>query len=384
MSVPILTFSKNKLVQLGLRSSENIHYQTPPETLEEQTVGMGEGKVSDTGVLVINTGAFTGRSPEDRFVVKDAVTKDTVDWNYFNSPIEEKYFFSIHKKVMAYLEALPELWIRDCYACADDRYRLNIRVVAEKPWISHFVYNMFLRPDEANLTEFNPEWTVLVAPGLQLNGVEDGVRQSNGVVISLQHKTVLIAGTGYTGEVKKSIFSVLNFILPQQGVLSMHCSANKDKEGNTAIFFGLSGTGKTTLSADPDRLLIGDDEHGWTEDAVFNFEGGCYAKTIDLTEEREPEIFKAIKPGALLENVAFQPDSNVLNFEDASISENTRVSYPLHFIANAAEPAVGNIPEHIFFLTCDAFGVLPPISLLSRTAGDVPFYIGVYRKNCWY
>ena len=381
MSVPTISFSKEKLVKLGLKQTESIHYQSTPDELVQDTLRMGEGVLSDSGALVIKTGEFTGRSPNDKFTVKDEITESTVHWNNFNIPIEEKYYTIIYKKMMAYLDNLPEAWVRDCYACADPHYRLNIRVISEKPWTSLFAYNMFLRPDDDELDDFKPEWHVICAPGLKLNAEECGTRQHNAAVVSFKHKTILIAGSGYTGETKKGIFTILNYILPhQKSVLSMHCSANMGEDGDTAIFFGLSGTGKTTLSADPARKLIGDDEHGWTEDGIFNFEGGCYAKLINLTEEKEPEIFNAIRPGALVENTMFFPGTSSIDFDDASVTENTRVSYPLHFISNAQEPSIGNIPKNIFFLTCDAFGVLPPISKLTTGQAMYQFISGYTAK----
>lgn len=381
MSVPTTTVPRKKLVKLGLRNTENIHYQLTPEELVQDTLRLGEGKLNDTGALVINTGQFTGRSPKDKFTVKDEITADTVHWNEFNIPMEPAHFDLVYKKVLDYLETLPEIWIRDCYACADPRYKLNIRVVNEKSWNNLFAYNMFLRPTEQELETFEPEWNLLSVPGLQLDAKECGTRQGNATIVSFKHKMILITGSGYTGETKKSIFGILNYILPQQkNVLSMHCSANMGDNGDTAIFFGLSGTGKTTLSADPKRKLIGDDEHGWTDDNIFNFEGGCYAKTINLTEEKEPEIYNAIRPGALVENVAFFPGTSKINFDDASITENTRVSYPLHFISNALEPSIGGLPKNIFFLTCDAFGVLPPISRLSAGQAMYQFISGYTAK----
>ncbi len=273
-----------------------------------------------------------------------------MNWNDFNLSIEEKFFHLIHKKITDYLNARPEIWVRDAQACADPRYRINIRVVNEKPANDLFVYNMFLRPREEELDNFKPDWHILSAPGLKLDATECGVRQHNAVVVSFKHRTVLIAGTGYTGETKKSIFGVLNFILPQNsGVLPMHCSANMGKNGDTALFFGLSGTGKTTLSADPERFLIGDDEHGWTDEGIFNFEGGCYAKCIDLTQEKEPQIFNAIRPFALVENTNFYPGTNRIDFSNRDITENTRVSYPLDHISNSVEPAMGGIPRNVFF-----------------------------------
>ena len=287
MHLPTLPFPKEKLLALGLQLSDTIHYQLSPEELVQQTLTRGGGVLNDTGALVINTGEFTGRSPKDKFIVKDEITNSTIDWNGFNLPIEEKYFNIILNRITAYMNSLPEIWVRDCFACADRRYRLKLRVINETPSMNLFAYNMFLRPTEDALENFNPEWQMICAPGLKLNAAECGIRQSNAVVVSFKHKMILIAGTCYTGEIKKSIFGILNFILPaQKNVLSMHCSANVGKDGDTSIFFGLSGTGKTTLSTDPERKLIGDDEHGWTSDRVFNFEGGCYAKCINLNEKR--------------------------------------------------------------------------------------------------
>lgn len=381
MSVPTTLFPVKNLLKTGLKNTESIHYQLTPEELVQDTIRTGEGVLNDTGALVIQTGEFTGRSPKDKFIVKDEYTADSVHWNDFNIPIEPKYFDIVFKKMTEYLDTLPEMWVRDCYACADPRYRLNIRVVNEKPWNNLFAYNMFLRPTEEELESFEPEWQILSAPGLKLDPKECGTRQHNAAIVSFRHKMILIAGSGYTGETKKGIFTILNYILPhEKNVLSMHCSANRGKEGDTAVFFGLSGTGKTTLSADPQRQLIGDDEHGWTSDNIFNFEGGCYAKTIHLTEEKEPEIFRAIRPGALVENVTFFPGTNRINFEDGSLTENTRVSYPLHYISNALEPSVGGIPKNIFFLTCDAYGVLPPISRLSPGQAMYQFISGYTAK----
>jgi phosphoenolpyruvate carboxykinase (ATP) len=381
MSVPTILIDRNQLLQIGLKNSESIHYQLSPEELVQDTLRIGEGKLNDTGALVIRTGEFTGRSPKDKFTVKDEITADTVHWNEFNIPIEEKYFDIIHKKAMAHLDQRPEIWVRDCYACADPRYRISVRVINEKPWNNLFAYNMFLRPTEEQLENFTPDWQVISCPTLKLDPKECGTRQHNAAVVSFKRKIILICGSGYTGETKKGIFTILNYILPhQKNVLSMHCSANMGNDGDTAIFFGLSGTGKTTLSADPDRKLIGDDEHGWTENGIFNFEGGCYAKTINLTEEKEPEIYQAIRPGALVENVTFFPGTNKINFDDCSITENTRVSYPLHFISNALEPSIGGLPKNIFFLTCDAFGVLPPISKLTPGQAMYQFISGYTAK----
>jgi len=381
MSAPIFAIPVKTLLNLGLKNTESIHYQSTPEELVQDALRIGEGVLNDTGALVIKTGEFTGRSPKDKFFVKDEITTDSVHWNEFNIPIEEKYFDIIYKKSLDYLENVNEFWVRDCFACADPRYKLNVRVINEKPWNNLFAYNMFLRPKEEELQNFKPDWHVFSLPGLQLDPNECGTRQSNAAVVSFKHKMILIAGTGYTGEIKKGIFTILNYILPhEKDVLSMHCSANMGDDGDTAIFFGLSGTGKTTLSADPNRKLIGDDEHAWTSDNIFNFEGGCYAKTINLTEEKEPEIFNAIRPGALVENVTFFEGTNKINFDDASITENTRVSYPLDFISNAQEPSIGGLPKNIFFLTCDAFGVLPPISRLTPGQAMYQFISGYTAK----
>ncbi|MBN8720301.1 MAG: phosphoenolpyruvate carboxykinase (ATP) [Sediminibacterium magnilacihabitans] len=380
LSTPIMLSDKT-LVSLGLGSCRSVHYQLSPEELTEQTLLRGQGLLSDTGALCIRTGEFTGRSPLDKFTVKDAITENTVDWNNFNIPIEEKYFHQLRKKLLDYLNRQPEVWIRDAYACADPAYRINIRVINEQPSCNLFAHNMFLRPEEHELEGFQADWHIIHAPGFKADPAVDGTRQHNFAVISFTHKAILIGGTGYTGEIKKGIFTILNYILPQnRQVLSMHCSANMGEKGDVAIFFGLSGTGKTTLSADPDRKLIGDDEHGWTNQGVFNFEGGCYAKTIDLNEEKEPEIYHAIRPGALVENVGFINGTRRIDFASKAITENTRVSYPLHYISNAQEPAMGGLPKNIFFLTCDANGVLPPISKLNPGQAMYQFISGYTAK----
>ncbi|MEI6946266.1 phosphoenolpyruvate carboxykinase (ATP) [Paraflavisolibacter sp. H34] len=381
MSAPLSSIPTGKLFPFSLRHTDSLHYQSSPDALVQDSLRLNEGTLSSSGALVIRTGAFTGRAPRDRYLIYDRFTEHTVDWNEFNIPLDEKYYHVIYNKVLEYLGGRPELWIRDAAACADERYRLRLRVVSDKPWISLFCYNMFLRPSERELDTFTPDWHIYSAPDLQLPPEECGIRHPNAVVVSFLHKTILIAGTGYPGEAKKSIFSILNYLLPREkGVLPMHCSANKGPEGDTAIFFGLSGTGKTTLSADPNRFLIGDDEHGWTADNVFNFEGGCYAKIINLSAENEPEIFGAIRPGALVENATLQPGTAEINFADASITENTRVSYPLDFIPNAALPSTGRLPDNIFFLTCDAYGVLPPLSRLTPQQAMYQFISGYTAK----
>ncbi len=381
MSIPTIFFPGQKLVKLGLKLSDNIHYQLSPEELCAQTIARGQGVYNNSGALCINTGKFTGRAPKDKFIVEDAITKDTVHWNDFNQPIDEKYFHILYKKMMDYLGIKNEIWVRDAYACADEKYKLNIRVINENPWSNLFAYNLFLRPADDELESFEPDWHIIQAPNFFADPETDGVRNGNFAIVSFTHKMILIGGSGYTGEMKKGIFTVLNYILPQnKNVLSMHCSANVGKKDDVAVFFGLSGTGKTTLSADPNRKLIGDDEHGWDEDSVFNFEGGCYAKCIDLSEEKEPEIFHAIQPGALVENIRFFEGTNKIDFSNKSITENTRVSYPLHYISNALEPAVAGLPKNIFFLTCDATGVLPPIAKLTQGQAMYQFISGYTAK----
>ncbi len=381
MQLQINALPKESFLASGIIGSTNMHYQLSPEELIEQTLRRGEGVLNDRGALCVATGKFTGRCPQDKFIVKDDITEPTVDWNNFNQPIDEKYFFQLRKKLLQYLNSQENIWVRDCYACADNSFRMNVRVINENPWSNLFACNMFLRPDEQDLEDLEPEWHIIQAPDFKADPVEDGVPHENFAILSFRHKTILIGGSAYTGEMKKGIFSVLNYLLPKDnGVLSMHCSANMGKKGDVAIFFGLSGTGKTTLSADPQRKLIGDDEHGWTGNSVFNFEGGCYAKCIDLREEKEPEIYHAVRPGALVENIVFYKGTNKIDFSNKSITENTRVSYPLHFISNAIEPSIGGIPKNIFFLTCDAYGVFPPLSKLTPEQAMYQFISGYTAK----
>jgi len=371
--------STKSLDTIGIKSNQ-IHYQLSPSDLIEQTLNRKEGVLSNSGALVIQTGEYTGRSPKDKFIVKDGLTSDKVNWNEFNIPIEEKYFDSMYEKMTQYLSE-KEIWVRDCFACADTNYQISVRVINENPWSNLFAYNMFIRPSENQLDQFKTDWHIIQAPSFLADPKTDGTRQQNFAMVSFTKKTILIGGTGYTGEMKKGIFTILNYILPQEhNVLSMHCSANVGKDGDTAIFFGLSGTGKTTLSADPNRSLIGDDEHGWNDKIVFNFEGGCYAKAIDLTEEKEPQIFHAIKTGALVENTTFFDGTNVIDFCSKKITENTRVSYPLSYISNALEPSIGNLPKNIFFLTADAYGILPPISKLNPGQAMYQFISGYTAK----
>ncbi len=358
-----------------------LHYQNTVEELVNQTIVLGLGKIADNGALCVNTGKFTGRSPENKFFIKDDVTSEVVDWGGFNHPMEAKYFKPLQDKMLAYLEQQKEVWIRDAFACAEESYQLPLRLYTELPWSALFANNMFIRPTEAKLKDFEPEWQIIHAPNFKANPAIDGTLAENFSIISFTEKTILIGGSAYTGEIKKGIFSVLNFILPHfKDVLSMHCSANLGESGDVALFFGLSGTGKTTLSADPKRKLVGDDEHGWTNHSVFNFEGGCYAKTINLSAENEPDIYGAIKAGALLENVVFFEGTNQVDYTNSSITENTRVSYPIHHIQNIVQPSIAAQPKNIFFLTCDAYGVLPPISKLSAEQAMYQFISGYTAK----
>lgn len=360
------------LENLGIKNA-NVRYQLTPNELHDITIEKGQGVESDTGALAVNTGEFTGRSPQDRFIVRDSITEDKVWWGNVNIPFDSAKFDALYNKVTAYLSN-KEVFVRDSYVCADEDYRLNVRVVTEYAWSNLFCYNMFLRPEESELEDFTADWHVICAPGFMADPAVDGTRQHNFAILDFTRKIALVGGTGYTGEMKKGIFSALNFILPvDKNALPMHCSANVGEKGDTAIFFGLSGTGKTTLSADPNRKLIGDDEHGWTSNnSVFNFEGGCYAKVINLTEENEPDIFRAIKRGAILENVIFKPGTSEVDFEDVSITPNTRVSYPIYHIDNIQPGSVGHNPKNIFFLSADSFGILPPISKL--TPGQAAYY----------
>lgn len=372
--------SDASIEKYGIKNAK-VHWNLSPARLTEITVEKGLGQVADSGALMINTGEFTGRSPKDRFIVKDRITTDKVWWGDINIPFNPDRFDKLYEKVVAHISG-KELFARDAYVCADPNYRTNIRIITELPWANLFAYNMFLRPEEAELKDIRPDWLIVHAPSFMADPKEDGTRQHNFAILNFTKKIALIGGTGYTGEIKKGIFSALNFILPtEKNTLPMHCSANVGENGETAIFFGLSGTGKTTLSADPNRKLIGDDEHGWTEEnTIFNFEGGCYAKVINLSKENEPDIFNAIKPGALLENVVCKPGTNEVDFDNTAITQNTRVSYPIYHINNIQTPSLAGNPKNIFFLTADAFGVLPPISKLLPNQAAYHFISGYTAK----
>ncbi|MGE0567318.1 MAG: phosphoenolpyruvate carboxykinase (ATP) [Bacteroidia bacterium] len=368
------------LEELGLNTIKQVHVNLSVKELVDDTLRKKQGVLTSTGAIACDTGKFTGRSPKDKYIVEDDKTKNTVWWGDVNNKISNDYFDQIHAKVKAYLEK-QELYIKEAYACSNPNFRISIRVVTEMPWQNLFVHNLFLRPTASELVSFKADWTVLCVPGFSAVPNVDGTRAGNFTILNFSKKIILIGGSAYTGEIKKGIFTVLNYILPQERkVLSMHCSANIGVNGDTAIFFGLSGTGKTTLSADPARKLIGDDEHGWDSESVFNFEGGCYAKCVNLTSEREPQIFSAIKFGTLLENVRFKTGTNEVDYENISVTENTRAAYPIDFINNSVSPSVGKAPKNIFFLTADAFGVLPPISKLSVAQAMYHFISGYTAK----
>ncbi len=378
------TLKTPKATDLKKYGLENVtaYWNLDGETLQKITLEKGMGTETENGTLCVNTGKFTGRSPKDRFLVEDDYTEDKVWWGRTNKPLAPENFDALYDQVADYLSG-KEVYVRDAYVCADPEYRMNVRTITEYPWSNFFVKNMFLRLEDEELENFEEEWLVLCAPGYEAENPEaDGIRGGNFSILNFTKKIALVAGSAYTGEIKKGIFSALNLILPtEKNVLPMHCSANVGKKGDTAIFFGLSGTGKTTLSADPERKLIGDDEHGWTAgNTIFNFEGGCYAKAIDLSEDNEPDIYRAIKPGALLENIVFKEGTKEVDYSDTSITQNTRVSYPIDHIDNIQVPSFAENPKNVFFLTCDAFGVLPPVSKLTPGQAAYHFISGYTAK----
>lgn len=356
-----------------------VHQNMSVAQLVERALLRKEGVLTAEGALSVRTGKYTGRSPEDRYVVCDSEVEDRIDWGNVNRPISEEAFERLHKKVLSYLEEQEEIYEFRGYVGADAEHRLPIRVVNEFAWQNLFAHQLFIRPSKEELALYKEEFTVLSAPSCLADPREDGTNSEAFVVISFAKRMVIIGGTHYAGEIKKSLFSVMNYLLPQKGILSMHCSANVDFEGNSALFFGLSGTGKTTLSADPSRQLVGDDEHGWTEAGIFNFEGGCYAKCINLSHEKEPQIFEAVRFGAVVENVVLN-EWRVPQYDDESLTENTRCAYPLHYIPNALPLSQAGHPKTIIFLTADAFGVLPPISVLDANQAMYHFLSGYTSK----
>ncbi|GGF32988.1 phosphoenolpyruvate carboxykinase [ATP] [Halobacillus andaensis] len=363
-----------------LLNEPNVHHQLSVPQLVEKILSRNEGTLTNSGAVQATTGEYTGRSPHDKFIVKDEESAENVNWGKVNQSIDELTFIKLYHKVLDYLKKRDELFVFNGFAGADERYRLPLRVINEFAWHNLFAHQMFIRPDQNDLDHHDAEFTVISAPTFKADPEVDGTNSEAFIMISFKHRVVLIGGTEYAGEIKKSIFSVMNYVLPKQNVLSMHCSANVGKEGDVALFFGLSGTGKTTLSADPDRKLIGDDEHAWSNYGISNIEGGCYAKCINLSYEKEPQIFDAIHFGAVLENVILQEGSHQPDYDNTTLTENTRAAYPLHHIKNTVVPSVAGHPNAIVFLTADATGVLPPISKLTKEQAMYHFLSGYTSK----
>ena len=374
-SVPTEKFA-SQLTEFGIAPSK-VYRNLSVDDMVNIAVDRNEGVVNSTGSLSVNTGKYTGRSPDDRFIVYDDKTHDTIDWGKVNHQFPSGKFEKILEKMKSFVDG-KELFVFDGFVGADPDNRLPIRVINDHVWQNLFARNLFIRPTDEELQNHTPEFTVMCINDFEAIPDEDGTASNVFILIDLTRKIVLIGGTQYAGEMKKSMFGVMNFLLPDKGVFPMHCSANIGKDGDTALFFGLSGTGKTTLSADPNRNLIGDDEHGWSNNGTFNFEGGCYAKCINLSQEAEPEIWNAIKPGAVLENVVL--NDNVPDYDDNTLTENTRVAYPLDYIPGAVFPSVGGNPNVIVFLTADALGVLPPVSRLTKEAAMFHFMSGYTSK----
>lgn len=363
-----------------LLKGSNILVQPSVPVLVEKVLKRGEGILTASGAVRAETGKYTGRSPKDKFIALEASVKDKIDWGSVNQPISEEAFNHLYEKVVRHLKEKDELFVFKGFAGADEKHRLPIQVVNEYAWHNLFAHQLFIRPTEEELHMHEAGFTILSAPSFQADPLVDGTHSETFIIVSFEQRVILIGGTEYAGEMKKSIFSVMNYLLPENNVLSMHCSANVGYEGDVALFFGLSGTGKTTLSADPHRRLIGDDEHGWSANGVFNIEGGCYAKTIGLTREKEPQIFDAIRFGSVLENVVLNHDTRLPDYDDNTLTENTRAAYPLQAIDNIVDPSVAGHPNTIIFLTADAFGVLPPISKLSKEQAMYHFLSGYTSK----
>jgi len=362
-----------------LLGGDKVHRNCFPAPLAEAALRRGEAELAAGGSLVAETGKRTGRSPKDKFTIKDAVTENKVAWGPANQPFPPDKFDALYERVLDYLRG-KELFVQDLFCGADPKYRLPIQVIGEYAWHSLFVRQLFIRPTAEELKTHKPEFTILSAPGFKADPQRDGTNSEVFILINFSKKLALIGGTEYAGEMKKSIFGVMNFILPERNVFPMHCSANIGADGVTALFFGLSGTGKTTLSADPSRRLIGDDEHGWSASGVFNFEGGCYAKCIRLSAENEPQIYNALHFGSVLENVVFDPVTRIPDYDDDSKTENTRAAYPVEYIDNAVIPGFGGHPKNVVFLTADAFGVLPPVSKLTPEQAMYHFMSGYTAK----
>jgi phosphoenolpyruvate carboxykinase (ATP) len=364
----------------GIHNVENVFWNLPTPALYEQAIRRYEGRVAHLGPLVVRTGHYTGRSPNDKFIVQEPSSTNKVWWGAVNRPIAPAQFEGLRQRVLAYLQG-KDLFVQDCFVGADPAYRLPIRVITETAWHSLFARNVFIQPTEEELATHVPQFTVLQVPSFHAVPEVDGTRSEAFIILNFAEQLVLIGGTHYAGEMKRAVFTLLNYLLPLQRVLSMHCSANVGPKGDVAIFFGLSGTGKTTLSADPARTLIGDDEHGWSDRGIFNFEGGCYAKVIHLSPTAEPEIYETTRRfGTVLENVAFDSVSGRLNLDDDSLTENTRAAYPISLIPYATRTGKGGHPSHIFMLTADAFGVLPPIAQLTAEQAMYHFLLGYTAK----
>jgi phosphoenolpyruvate carboxykinase (ATP) len=360
-------------------NAEHVHHNLSVARLIESALARREGCLTSTGAFCATTGKYTGRSPKDRYIVDEPSVHDKIAWGSVNQPISPEAFQRIYDRMLSYLRG-RELFVFDGFVGNDPTYRLPIRVINEYAWHNLFVHQLFVRPTEGELENHKPAFTVISAPGFHAIPEIDGTNSETCIIISFEKRVVLIGGTEYAGEMKKSIFSVMNLFLPEQNVLSMHCSANVGEDGDVALFFGLSGTGKTTLSADPNRRLIGDDEHGWSEKGVFNIEGGCYAKCINLSEEKEPQIWNAIRFGTVLENVVVDPKTRVADFDSNRFTENTRAAYPIEHITGAVIPSVAGHPQVILFLTADAYGVLPPIAKLTKEQAMYHFLSGYTSK----
>ncbi|MBY7143926.1 phosphoenolpyruvate carboxykinase (ATP) [Virgibacillus sp. NKC19-3] len=363
-----------------ISSHKNLKQNAAVSQLVENILSRNEGVLTETGAVRATTGTYTGRSPKDKFIVKDEICEDFIDWGPVNQAIDEESFNKLYEKVCMYLEKKEVLYQFKGFAGADPAYRLPIQVINEYAWHNLFSRQLFINPTDEELASHQAEFTVVSAPDFKADPAIDGTNSETFIIISFKKRVVLIGGTEYAGEIKKSIFSVMNYLLPRQNILSMHCSANVGPEGDVALFFGLSGTGKTTLSADPYRRLIGDDEHGWSPNGVFNIEGGCYAKCINLSEKKEPQIFNAIRFGSVLENVAIDEATRCLDYDNVSLTENTRAAYPLDNIDNIIEPSVAGHPNTIIFLTADASGTLPPVSKLTKEQAMYHFLSGYTSK----
>lgn len=367
----------------GIYNPNQVFWTLNTPLLYEQAIRRFEGHLAHLGPLVVRTGQYTGRSPRDKFIVEEDETRDEVAWGSVNQPISEERFRVVHARLMAYLQG-RDLFVQDCFVGADPAYRMPIRVITETAWASLFARNLFIQANDEELTVHKPEFTLIQAPGFHAIPDIDGTRSEVFILINFKRKMALIGGTQYAGEIKKAIFTVMNYLLPKRGVLPMHCSANMGRSGDVAIFFGLSGTGKTTLSTDPGRTLIGDDEHAWSDRGIFNLEGGCYAKTIRLSRSAEPEIYEACRRfGTILENVGYDTATGRINLDDDSLTENTRAAYPISHIPSATRKGVGGHPTHIMMLTADAFGVLPPISRLTPEQAVYHFLSGYTAKVAW-